>query len=165
MVFDHLSVTRWRYSKWLTRADELSRHFYFRLKPEPNLTALTTTLKQKCRHFDEILITGCTESCQNDNFRCSQWLKFHQNDISVSVESISITLMCLFSSALYHTFHRLYSISHDVANLELSPPGFKARMRNWLGNSDELMKAAKEQARSPLWMEQSPCWFEQKLMG
>ena len=43
-------------------------------------------LKQKCRHFDEIFITGCTESCQNDNFRCSQWLKFHQNDnISVSV--------------------------------------------------------------------------------
>ena len=44
------------------------------------------TLKHKCRHFDEIFITGCTESCQNDNFRCSQWLKFHQNDnISVSV--------------------------------------------------------------------------------
>ena len=46
------------------------------------------TLKQKCRHFDEIFITGCTESCQNDNFRCSQWLKFHQNDnISVSVNT------------------------------------------------------------------------------
>ena len=45
-----------------------------------------STLKQKCRHFEEIFITDCTESCQNDNFRCSQWLKFHQNDsISVSV--------------------------------------------------------------------------------
>ena len=26
----------------------------------------TTTPKQKCRHFDEIFITDCTESCQND---------------------------------------------------------------------------------------------------
>ena len=38
------------------------------------------TLKRKCHHFDEIFITGCTESCQNDNFRCSQWWRFHQND-------------------------------------------------------------------------------------
>ena len=44
------------------------------------------SLKRKCHHFDEIFITGCTESCQNDNFQCSQWRKFHQNDdISVSV--------------------------------------------------------------------------------
>ena len=44
------------------------------------------TLKRKCCHFDEILITDCTESCHFDNFRCSQWLKFRQNDdISVSV--------------------------------------------------------------------------------
>ena len=49
------------------------------------------SLKQKCRHFDEIFITGCTESCQNDNFRCSQWLKFHQNDnISVSVLGLCV---------------------------------------------------------------------------
>ena len=46
------------------------------------------TLKRKCCHFDEILITDCTESCHFDNFRCSQWLKFRQNDdISVSVLS------------------------------------------------------------------------------
>ena len=43
------------------------------------------TLKRKCLHFDEIFITGCTESCQNDNFQCSQWWKFRQNDIFVSV--------------------------------------------------------------------------------
>ena len=43
------------------------------------------SLKRKCR-FDEIFITGCTESCHNDNFQCSQWWKFHQNDnISISV--------------------------------------------------------------------------------
>ena len=42
--------------------------------------------KRKCHHFDEIFITGCTESCQNDNFQCRQWRKFRQNDdISVSV--------------------------------------------------------------------------------
>ena len=46
-----------------------------------------STLKRKCLHFDEIFITGCTESCQNDNFRCSQWWNFHQNDdIFVSVQ-------------------------------------------------------------------------------
>ena len=44
------------------------------------------TLKRKCRHFDEILITGCTGSCYFDNFKCSQWWQFHQNeDISLSV--------------------------------------------------------------------------------
>ena len=49
------------------------------------------TLKRKCRHFDEILITGCTGSCHFDNFQCSQWLKFRQNeDIFVSV------LWCVF---------------------------------------------------------------------
>ena len=43
-------------------------------------------LKQKCRHFVEIFITGCTGSCHFDNFQCSQWWTFHQNeDFSVSV--------------------------------------------------------------------------------
>ena len=52
----------------------------------PIIGTLTHPLKQKCCHFDEILITDCTESCHFDNFRCSQWLKFRQNDdISVSV--------------------------------------------------------------------------------
>ena len=47
---------------------------------------VTSSLKRKCLHFDEIFITGCTGSCQNDNFQCSQWLKFRQNDnIFVSV--------------------------------------------------------------------------------
>ena len=52
-------------------------------------TLSRTTLKRKCRHFDEILITGCTGSCHFDNFQCSQWWKFHQNeDISVSVNGL-----------------------------------------------------------------------------
>ena len=45
------------------------------------------SLKQKC-HFDEIFITGCIGSCHFDNFQCSQWWTFHQNeDFSVSVMS------------------------------------------------------------------------------
>ena len=44
----------------------------------------TSPLKWKC-HFDEIFVTGCTESCHIDNFRCSQWRKFRQNDSFVSV--------------------------------------------------------------------------------
>ena len=44
-----------------------------------------TTLKWKCNNFDEFII-GCTGSCQNDNFQCSQWWKFCQNDkIFISV--------------------------------------------------------------------------------
>ena len=48
----------------------------------------TLTLKRKSLHFDEMFITGCTGSCQNDNFQCSQWWKFRQNDdIFVSVHA------------------------------------------------------------------------------
>ena len=43
------------------------------------------SLKRKCRHFDEILITGCTGSCHFDNFQCSHWLKVHHGDSLVSV--------------------------------------------------------------------------------
>ena len=65
---------------------DLIYHPWWRHQMESFSALLALTLKHKCRHFDEIFITGCTESCQNDNFRCSQWLKFHQNDnISFSV--------------------------------------------------------------------------------
>ena len=70
----------WKLSKWqlpvqpVIKISSKWRHFRFR------------TLKRKCLHFDEIFITGFTGSCQNDNFQCSQWLKFRQNDdIFVSV--------------------------------------------------------------------------------
>ena len=63
-----------------------------------------TSLKRKCLHFDEIFITGCTESCQNDNFQCSQWWKFHQNDdIFVSV------MCCVF--AFMHPDEYIQSVS------------------------------------------------------
>ena len=49
-------------------------------------SAKCPSLKRKSLHFDEMFITGCTGSCQNDNFQCSQWWKFRQNDdIFVSV--------------------------------------------------------------------------------
>ena len=38
------------------------------------------TLKRKWQHFHKIVVTGYTGSCQNDNFQCSQWWKFHEND-------------------------------------------------------------------------------------
>ena len=68
------------------------------------------SLKWKCCHFDKIFITDCTGSCQNDNFKCSQWWKFHQNDnIYVSVSLI----LCLgkhfrFSvwDLTWHTYRR-----------------------------------------------------------
>ena len=52
------------------------------LKLNLNLLRLSDayTLKWKCHHVDKIFITGCTGSCQNDNFQCSQWRKFDQND-------------------------------------------------------------------------------------
>ena len=58
-------------------------HFH-RRRTEPVCFRKLYSLKQEC-HFDEILVTGCTASCHFDNFRCSQWRKFHQNGISVSV--------------------------------------------------------------------------------
>ena len=56
--------------------------------------------KRKCLHFDEIIITGCTGSCQSDNFQCSQWWKFRQNDdifVSVIVKNVrGIDLECMY---------------------------------------------------------------------
>ena len=40
----------------------------------------------KCRHSGEIFVTDNTGSCQNNNWRGSQWRKFRKNDISVSVK-------------------------------------------------------------------------------
>ena len=64
----------------------LNQHLIYKSRKAINWTNAEHALKRKCRHFDEILIIGCTGSCHFDNFQCSQWWKFHQNeDISVSV--------------------------------------------------------------------------------
>ena len=78
----------------------------------PSCTTVTSstllrTLKQKWRHFDEIFITGCTGSCHFDNFQCSQWWTFHQNeDFSVSVKNNTTILLIL----------------HDIAEQMSLPP-------------------------------------------
>ena len=38
------------------------------------------TLKWKHTHCDGIVFNGCTDNCQNENFRSSQCGKFNQND-------------------------------------------------------------------------------------
>ena len=66
------------------------------------------SLKRKCFHFDEILTTGRTGSCQNENFQCSQWWKFRQNDdIFVSVVA---------SLAVVGTQKALSPWEHEPAN-------------------------------------------------
>ena len=58
-------------------------------------------LKQEC-YFDAISITGCIGSCHFDNFRCSQWWKFHQNDkISVPVRVSLLTHNCRWSQQAF----------------------------------------------------------------
>ena len=37
------------------------------------------------RRFEALFVSGCTWRCSFDNFRCSQWWKFHQNNIWVAV--------------------------------------------------------------------------------
>ena len=76
-----------------------------------NRPGLSLTLKRQCRHFDEILIIGCTGSCHFDNFQCSQWWKFHQNeDISVSVKwliwywRLQMNLTCCTNPTMHQSF-------------------------------------------------------------
>ena len=69
------------------------------------------SLKRKCHHFDESFITGCTESCHFDNFRCSQWWRFHQNeDIFVSV----LQTESLWHDAIYHVADHFFFWSSKV---------------------------------------------------
>ena len=57
-------------------------------------------LKWKC--FDNIFITSCPGRCQFYNFQCSQWWKFHQNNISISVyESVCYIF---FSNSIFFFF-------------------------------------------------------------
>ena len=43
---------------------------------------------RRCRHFDEVVVIGCTGSCQNTNFQYYKWQKNNQNDdIFVSLKA------------------------------------------------------------------------------
>ena len=79
---------------WKSHVSKLSMCYVFYLP----------SLKRKCRHFDEILITGCTGSCHFDNFQCSQWRKFHQN------EDISVSVMCWIAVTCNITVQKIYNL-------------------------------------------------------
>ena len=69
-----------------------------------------SSLNWKCCHFDIIFIIGFTGSCQNDNFQCNQWWKFHQNDISVS----AFNLIASNTSQTNPCFPWRYNISQEL---------------------------------------------------
>ena len=70
-------------SKWTKHLNSLQIHKNHGM----NLPAsYQHTVKQKCSHFDEIVVVSCTKCHQNGNFGHSQWLKCYQNDISISVQ-------------------------------------------------------------------------------
>ena len=95
-IFAKISYTFIKFKSVLEKIYHLMMTFNYILE---NFDQVTTKLncivdtEQKCHHFDDIFITGCTGSCQNDNFQCSQWWKFYQNnDISISVENNHIII-------------------------------------------------------------------------
>ena len=92
--------------------------------------------EKKCHHFDEIFIIDSTGSCQNDNFRCSQRWKFHQNDNIFtsefsSLSALEVVKMTTSSSVsdenfikmttfLLQNFHQWYTGSCQNDNFQCS---------------------------------------------
>ena len=59
--------------------------------------------KWKCHNGDENFVTDCTNSCQNDNFQCSQWCKFHVIFITACTRSCqSGNFQCRQKWKFYH---------------------------------------------------------------
>ena len=53
-------------------------------------------LKWKWHHLTNFFVAGCTGSCQNDYFQCSQWWLFHPNDnnfVSINISEVSFQTM------------------------------------------------------------------------
>ena len=76
------------------------------------------SLQRTFCHFDEIVITGCTGSCENDNFECNQWWNFHQNDdksILVNCPSYCV-MICSCRFKIRRTSRQLNHISHPSEN-------------------------------------------------
>ena len=85
------------------------------------------SLKRKRLQFDEIFITG-TGSCQDENFQCSQWLTFRQNnDIFIS--------MMLFVCYMHTVWFCLwYIFSHGIDHPHISWPLLnKTTPSHWYG--------------------------------
>ena len=75
----------------------------------------------------KIFITGCTGSCQYDNFQWSQWWKFHEND-NISIECIlkwspgSDGYKCCLASTKPHPKHTLQqSLLHNLIPCKFLP--------------------------------------------
>ena len=118
------------------------------------MTSCALTLNWKCLHFDEIFITGCTGSCQNDNFQCSQWWKFCQNDYifysKCSSQSISMHDINIVSSEYSSPVQELpacYEMTWVALNY--SDHKIKAFMHNaWTMhsiNSEQMMGSLDQQ--------------------
>ena len=98
----------------------------------------SVSLKGKCCHFDEIVIVGCTGSCQKDNFQCRQWWKFCRNDdISISLytsQESCISILCcdlmLCTSPFYPYSSRLLHWHWD--NHAISPWTVTHHQRIWV---------------------------------
>ena len=72
---------------------------------------IITPLSSKQHHDYGILITGCTGSCQNDNFQHSQWPKFNQSDISILIQQ---SCSC-WGVHLHHHYRQVSNIRCNLA--------------------------------------------------
>ena len=66
--------------------------FLFLLNKD-RISWIMNVLKRKCRPFDEIFISVCVESCQNGNYRWSQWRKYGN---AIFIQFSSLTVPCQF---------------------------------------------------------------------
>ena len=77
------------------------------------------TSESKCHHVGKYVITGCTGSCQNDNFQCSQcWQFYHHDNSSLSVYKTLVfftlwwhDLCMMLSSHLAEQNHKIIYLS------------------------------------------------------
>ena len=60
-------------------------------------------------HFGEILITGCAESCKNDNFQCSQWWNFGK-----------MTFLFQCNGRFSHILRVYFKKTHSIAGSSVS---------------------------------------------
>ena len=92
---------------------------------------MTTSLKRKCHNFDEIFITGCTGSCHFDNFQCSQWWKFCQNDnifivVLFRQHQLPLAIFCFsFDNSLPPILHQAISNPSDQMTKLMSQKCFQ----------------------------------------
>ena len=96
------------------------------------------SLKWKC-HFDEIFLTGCTESCHYDNLWCCQCWKCHpNNNICVSVV-MDMNCVCDDRWIKQVTYNRDFLIAHYIGGSPLDI----STMQYWIGLRDPKMQSKK----------------------